>query len=107
VAPLSLLLDKFSRCRSRVPSPRVRGEGQGQGLLRSIAGAWFLLLWLSVPAAAQPVQPWVELAADGALSVRTVVAPGMPCPAVTADGAAVAAKPRGAPDAAYPVQAVA
>jgi hypothetical protein len=63
------------------------------------------LLMASLPeAAAQPVQPWVELAADGALSVRAVVAPGAACPAVTADGAAVAAQPRGAPDAAYPVQ---
>jgi hypothetical protein len=54
-------------------------------------------------AAAEPVA-WVELGADGALSVRAVVAPGGACPLVTADGAVVAAMPRGAQDVAFPVQ---
>jgi hypothetical protein len=56
-------------------------------------------------AQAQPVLPWVQFAADGGLSVRAVVAPGAACPALTADGAAVAMSPRGAPDATFPVQA--
>src|SRR5579864_6738615 len=54
--------------------------------------------------AAEPRAPWVEFGADGALSVRAVVAPGAACPAVSADGAAVAMLPRGAPDGAFPVQ---
>ena len=47
---------------------------------------------------------WVELGADGSLSVRAIVAPGNACPPVTADGVAVMALPRGAPDDAFPVQ---
>jgi len=69
------------------------------------------LLWISalcvaasVATAAELPAPWVELGADGVLSVRAVVAPGNPCPPVSADGAAVASLPRGAPDAAFPVQ---
>jgi len=48
--------------------------------------------------------PWVELGADGALSVRTIVAPGAACPAVSADGAGVATVQRGAPDGKFPLQ---
>jgi hypothetical protein len=48
---------------------------------------------------------WVELGADGALSVRAVVASGSACPEVTADGATLAATPRRPPDVAFPVQA--
>jgi len=69
------------------------------------------LLWiLALCFAASPVwaaelpAPWVELGADGLLSVRAVVAPGDACPAVTADGATVAALPRGEPDGAFPVK---
>jgi len=69
------------------------------------------LLWiLALCFAASPVwaaelpAPWVELGADGTLSVRAVVAPGDACPAVTADGATVAALPRGEPDGAFPVK---
>jgi hypothetical protein len=70
------------------------------------------LLWIaalccaaaSTAWAAEPLARWVEFGADGALSVRAVVAPGSACPAVTADGATVAAQPRGAPDGAFPVQ---
>ena len=47
--------------------------------------------------------PWVELAADGALSVRAVVAPGSPCPALTADGAALAATVRPAAGGGFPI----
>ena len=54
--------------------------------------------------AADNPQPWVEIGADGALSVRIAVAPGIACPAVTADGAAVAMPSRGAPNAAFPMR---
>lgn len=54
--------------------------------------------------AAELPAPWVELGADGALSVRAATPPGSACPTVSADGAAVAAVPRGAPDGAFPVQ---
>src|SRR5260221_7113724 len=73
-----------------------------------VIGKFFRILVLCVAAAsaaaAELPAPWVELGADGALSVRAPVAPGSACPAVTADGAAVAALPRGAPDSAFPVQ---
>jgi len=67
-----------------------------------------ILLGLSVGAA--PVKeadlpaPWVELAADGALSIRAVVAPGAPCPPVSADGAALVAVKRSAPDNNFPIE---
>jgi hypothetical protein len=38
------------------------------------------------------------------LSVRTIVTPGTPCPAVTADGAAVAARKRLGPDDRFPLE---
>src|SRR5262249_31370166 len=64
-----------------------------------------LLCAVTVPAgAAELPAPWVELAADGSLSVRAIVAPGATCPPVGADGVVLAAAPRGAPDAAFPVQ---
>ncbi len=63
-----------------------------------------LCLAASAAAAADLPAPWVQLLADGALSVRAVVAPGTACPPVTADGAAITALPRGAPDGAFPVQ---
>jgi hypothetical protein len=48
--------------------------------------------------------PWVELGADGGLSVRTIGAPDTACPPVSADGAAVTTVQRGAPDAKFPIQ---
>jgi hypothetical protein len=54
-------------------------------------------------AADAPLQ-WVELAADGTLSVRAIVSPGAPCPPVSADGAAVVAVKRGASDNDFPVE---
>ena len=71
-------------------------------------GARNILLGLVLVAGfsgAAPAGPpaWVELAADGTLSVRSVVAPGTACPRVTADGAPVAAQPRGAADAMFPI----
>jgi len=55
-------------------------------------------------AAADLPAPWVELAADGALSVRAVVAQGAACPSVSADGAALAMQRRGKPDGNFPVE---
>jgi hypothetical protein len=63
-----------------------------------------VLLAASSAAAAELPAPYVELGGDGALSVRALVAPGDACPPVTADGAAVTALPRGAPDGAFPVR---
>jgi hypothetical protein len=63
-----------------------------------------LLILVGSSAFAAELVPWVELGADGTLAVRAVVEPGRTCPRVTADGAAVASLPRGAPDAAFPVQ---
>jgi len=47
---------------------------------------------------------WVELAADGTLSVRSVAASGTACPTIEADGRAVAAQPRGVANDAFPVE---
>jgi len=47
---------------------------------------------------------WSELTPDGGLDVRAVVARDAACPAVAADGAAIASETRGATDNAYPVQ---
>jgi hypothetical protein len=55
-------------------------------------------------AAAELPAPWVELAANGELSVRAVVAPDTPCPSVSADGVTLVAGRRGAPDANFPIQ---
>jgi hypothetical protein len=48
--------------------------------------------------------PWVEIAADGALSLRAVVAPGAACPALSADGVALTAQRRGAADGNFPIE---
>ena len=71
---------------------------------RLIAALFAVLAAAASAFAAELPAPWVEFGADGALSVRAVVAPGNSCPPVSADGAAVTALPRGAPDAAFPVQ---
>jgi hypothetical protein len=55
-------------------------------------------------AAAQQARPWVQFAADGTLSARTIVASGSACPTATVDGSVVTMQPRGTPDIAYPVQ---
>jgi Calcineurin-like phosphoesterase len=67
---------------------------------------WISALCLAAASAWAAERPpaWVELGADGALSVRAVVARGRACPPVTADGVAVASRVRGAPDGAFPVQ---
>jgi hypothetical protein len=64
----------------------------------------FAVLAGSAAGADELPQPWAELGADGMLSVRAPVAPGSVCPKVSADGAAIAATPRGAPDSAFPVE---
>src|SRR5437588_12869444 len=75
-----------------------------RGLNRLAAGLAALFFAASPCVAAEWPAPWVELAADGTLSVRTTVAPGAACPAVSADGAAVATALRGAPDGKFPLQ---
>jgi predicted phosphodiesterase len=71
------------------------------GKLLSIAA---LCCAASAAWAAEPLARWVEFGADGALSVRAVVAGDSACPEVTAEGAAIAAMPRGAADAAFPIK---
>jgi hypothetical protein len=64
------------------------------------------MLLLAGPAAraADLPGPWVELASDGGLDVRSIVAPDMSCPKVVADGTALASALRGKADGDYPVQ---
>jgi hypothetical protein len=65
------------------------------------------LLMGPVAQAADLPAPWVELTSDGGLDVRTIIMPGMACPNVTADEAALPTTPRGRPDppgGAFPVQ---
>src|SRR4051812_20597102 len=85
----------------------VRRQGHRKGArmplcLRMLAALWLLAL-PSAHAADLP-GPWVELASDGGLDVRSVIMPGMACPKVVADGAALASRIRGKPDGDYPVQ---
>ena len=48
--------------------------------------------------------PWVEMGSDGGLDVRSVVAPGIACPKVVADGTMLTSDMRGKVDGDYPVQ---
>ncbi len=73
-------------------------------VMRLFRGLFLLLLACSAARAADLPGPWVELASDGGLDVRSIIAPGMPCPKVVADDVAVASNMRGQPDADYPVQ---
>ena len=59
---------------------------------------------INAAAGAELPHPWVELAADGTLSVRAVTAPGAACPTIVADGTAVTAQVRAAPDGAFAIQ---
>jgi Calcineurin-like phosphoesterase len=106
VAPWRWMMSANSvRCAIRRHLPetgdRVKPPMTGKLLMISV-----LCLAASFASAAErPQAPaWVELGADGALSVRAVVARGRPCAPVTADGVAVAAHARGAPDGAFPMQ---
>jgi len=73
--------------------------------MRTWAAPFLILatLMLSTPAWADPPKPWVQLAADGSLSVREVVATGAACGSVEADGKSVAMAKRGQADVAFPV----
>jgi hypothetical protein len=66
------------------------------------------VLWLTactgVASAADLPAPWVELAADGALSVRAIAAQRPACPQVSADGAALPMQRRGSADGNFPVE---
>ena len=73
------------------------------GLQWILAALLALLMAGSVAGAAEPTPSWVELAANGGLSVRAVVA-GAPCPAVSADGAGLPMQRRGAPDGNFPIE---
>jgi hypothetical protein len=76
------------------------------GTWRHAAGIMALLGGLSAASIAGAAEPsaWVEFGADGALSVRAVVASGVTCPQVASDGSVAAMTPRGAPDQNFPVQ---
>lgn len=62
----------------------------------------FALLLLPGAAYADLPGPWVELAADGSLSVRQIVDKGAACPAAEADGKTLAMARRGSADDAFP-----
>src|SRR5215510_3761643 len=69
---------------------------------------WLAVLFLlAAPAAhaADLPEPFVALASDGGLDVRSIVWQGMPCPKVVADGAELTSRQRGKPNDEYPVQA--
>src|SRR5205807_5229722 len=94
----------------RKPGPvpqRLRWLGGGSRLstgIRPFVIGLCLAAGINSAAAADLPKPWVELAADGRLSVRAVIGPGVACPAMTADGAIAASSVRAAPDNAFPVQ---
>jgi hypothetical protein len=70
-------------------------------LLRWLAA----LFLLAIPTRAADLPgPWVELASDGGLDVRSITAPGMACPKVAADGSTLTSSRRGDPDHDFPVQ---
>ena len=71
---------------------------------RLIAALFAVLAAAASAGGAERPVAWVELGADGALSVRAAAPPGTACPQVSADGVAVASIPRGAPDGAFPLQ---
>ncbi len=71
---------------------------------RLIAAVFAVLASASSAFAAELPAPWVELGADGALSVRAAAPPGTACPTLSADGTAVASTARGAPGGAFPLQ---
>jgi hypothetical protein len=68
---------------------------------------WLAILMLLAGTTARAADlpgPWVEVASDGGLDVRSVIAPGMSCPKVVADGTALTSEMRGKGDGEYPVQ---
>ncbi len=75
--------------------------------MQSLLGWPAILLMLLAGATARAADlpgPWVEMASDGGLDVRSVIASGMDCPKVVADGTALTSDRRGKADGDYPVQ---
>jgi len=66
-------------------------------------GGWFLLVLLTA-AGARAADVWVQYVAEGGAELRAVVGPDKTCPRMTADGVVLRARPRGTPDAAYPIE---
>lgn len=71
---------------------------------RCVAVAWLLLACDGGAFAADLPGAWVQLRPDGALDIRAIVPSGAACPAMVADGVALAVAPRDPPDDAYPIQ---
>jgi predicted phosphodiesterase len=68
---------------------------------------WLAILMLLAGTTARGADlpgPWVEVASDGGLDVRSVIAPGMSCAKVVADGTVLTSEMRGKVDGDYPVQ---
>lgn len=86
------------------PGLRLFAVCRCRRVLRSAALALSVSAGIGSAVAAEPAASWVELAADGTLSVRAVVAPGVACPTIAADGAALAAVVRAAPNEPFPVK---
>jgi hypothetical protein len=83
-------------------------EGCMKGLTGLFLGLMAALGVMQDATAAAPIQaiagPWVELAADGMLSVRVVVGSGVTtCPEIVADGATIEPRQRGAADGDFPI----
>jgi predicted phosphodiesterase len=75
------------------------------GLHRSFVALAALLIAVSTAAAAADLPArWVELAANGELSVRAVIVPGAACPSISADGVTLVASRRGASDPNFPIE---
>jgi hypothetical protein len=75
------------------------------GLHRSFVALAALLIAVSTAAAAADLAArWVELAANGELSVRAVIVPGAACPSISADGVTLVASRRGASDPNFPIE---
>ena len=75
--------------------------------LRSGCVLWvglFLALTTVGASAADMPGPWVELASDGGLDVRSIAVPGTSCPRVIADGTALTSRTGAAADQEFPVQ---
>jgi hypothetical protein len=72
--------------------------------IRSLAAGLLAALLPCAAVASESSNAWVELGADGALSVRAVIAPGAACPQVAADGAVLPSSVRARPDANFPMQ---
>ena len=75
--------------------------------MRRVSGLLFAAAMFCGPPSARAADypgAWVQYVADGGLEIRSIVAPGMNCPALVADGIPVASEERGAPTPAYAVK---